>query len=190
MIGCLVKQPGKAVRIQRAAFFVPAGPVPYKGLRSELLFFAPMSTSVAAAGLLLLLGLGACQSETKPGQAVPETAPTESATLAVPAPPADQTAAYLADPQVNDVLVVRFVPEGSQAEQFYFYQVFRLGGDTVYTHPARQPVASADADASRPDTYAPEATRAFTKKELQEFRQESPADPQHSRLVRVRRGDK
>ena len=149
-----------------------------------------MSKSVAAAALLLLLGLGACQSGTKPEQSSTETAQTESTTLAVPAPPADQTSEYLAKPQVNDVLVVRFVPEGSQAEQFYFYQVFRLGGDTVYTHPARQPVTSAAADASRPDTYAPEATRAFTRQELLDFRQESPADPQHSRLVQVRRGDK
>lgn len=148
-----------------------------------------MSKSVATAALALL-GLGACQSETKPEQTAAETAPAESTTLAVPAPPADQTAAYLADPQVNDVLVVRFVPEGSQTEQFYFYQVFRLSGDTVYTHPARQPVPTADADASRPDLFAAEAIRAFTKKELQEFRQESPADAQHSRLVRVRRGGK
>lgn len=148
-----------------------------------------MKNRVAAAAALLL-GLGACQSESKPEQAA-TTPPTGSATtLAVPVPPADKTTEYLAAPQVNDVLVVRFVPEGTTAEQFYFYQVFRLGGDTVYTHPARQPVPTAEADASRPNLFAPEAIRAFTKKELQEFRQESPADPQHSRLMRVRRGDR
>ncbi|RAK65920.1 hypothetical protein [Hymenobacter edaphi] len=146
-----------------------------------------MSKSVAAAAALLLVGLGACQSETKSGPAATAPAQPESAPLAVPAPPADRTAEYLTDPRVGDVLVVRFVAEGSAAEQFYFYQVFRLGGDTVYTHPARQPVASPAADASRPDVFAPEAIRAFTRRELQEFRQESPADPQHSRLVQVRR---
>ncbi|MCC3158384.1 hypothetical protein LJ737_14135 [Hymenobacter sp. 15J16-1T3B] len=148
-----------------------------------------MSKSVAAVAALLLLGLAACQSENKPEQAATEPASTESTTLAVPAPPADKTAEYLANPLVGDVLVVRFVPEGSAAEQFYFYQVYKLGGDTVYTHPARKPVASADADASRPDIFAAEATRAYTKRELAEYQHESPADPQHSRLVRVRRGE-
>ncbi|RTQ45257.1 hypothetical protein EJV47_25605 [Hymenobacter gummosus] len=143
-----------------------------------------------AAAALLLTGLSACQSESKPEQSAP-TPPTQTdnTTLAVPAPPADRTAEYLAAPQVGDVLVVRFVPENGPAEQFYFYQVYRLGGDTVYTHPARQPAATADADASRPDVFAPEAIRTYTKKELQEYRQESPSDPQHSRLVRVRRGE-
>ncbi|GAB2959457.1 hypothetical protein GCM10027048_28570 [Hymenobacter coalescens] len=137
----------------------------------------------------MALLLCACQSETKPAQTGTETAPAETTTLAVPAPPADRTAEYLSNPQVGDVLVVRFVPEGGTAEQFYFYQVFRLGGDTVYTHPARQPAASADADASRPDVFAPEAIRAYTRRELLEYQRESPADPQHSRLVRVRRAD-
>ncbi|GAB3839305.1 hypothetical protein [Hymenobacter jeollabukensis] len=149
-----------------------------------------MSKSVAAAAALLLAGLGACQSETKPEQSATAPAQAESTTLAVPAPPADKTAEYLANPQLGDVLVVRFVPEGSAAEQFYFYQVYKLGGDTVYTHPARQPVAAPDADASRPDIFAPEATRAYTRRELAEYQQESPSDPLHSRLVRVRRGNK
>jgi hypothetical protein len=149
-----------------------------------------MSRFVAAAAVVLGLTAGACQSDKKPEQeADAAPAKTESTTLALPAPPADRTAEYLANPQVGDVLVVRFVPEGGPAEQFYFYQVYRLGGDTVYTHPARQPAAAADADASRPDIFAPEATRAYTRRELQEYRQESPADPQHSRLVRVRRGE-
>ncbi|OON68762.1 hypothetical protein [Hymenobacter sp. CRA2] len=141
-----------------------------------------------AAAALLLAGLSACQSETKPEQTA-DPAQTESTTLALPAPPADKTATYLADPRVGDVLVVRFVPEGSSTEQFYFYQVFRLSGDTVYTHPARQPAASPDADASRPDVFATEATRAYTKRELVEYQREDPGDKIHSRLVRVRRSE-
>jgi hypothetical protein len=111
-----------------------------------------------------------------------------AALLALGACQSDKTAEHLADPQLGDVLVVRFVPADGPAEQFYFYQVFKLGGDTVYTHPARQPAAAADADLSRPGTFAPEAIRAYSKKELLEYQQESPADPQHSRLVQVRRG--
>lgn len=150
-------------------------------MAAPLSYFCPMRTFLTAAALL---GLSACQSETQPEQAAPpaKTAPT---TLALPAPPADRTAEYLASPQVGDVLVVRFVPEGSTTEQFYFYQVFGLEGDQVHTHPARQPVARMDADVSQPGMFATDATRSYTLRELQEYQREDPNDKIHSRLVRV-----
>lgn len=140
---------------------------------------------LAIALTALLLSTAACQPK-KAAEADQITEPdTRSTTLAVPAPPADRTAEYLADPKVGDVLVVRFVPEGETKEQFYFYQVFRLSGDTVVTHPAQKPAASADADVQGMGVFAQQAERAYTKQELLDYQKEDPADPQHSRLVRV-----
>ncbi|KAA9332401.1 hypothetical protein F0P96_13080 [Hymenobacter busanensis] len=131
----------------------------------------------------LLLTLVACQQ--KDPQTVGATA--TAAEPAAPAAPADSTAAYLANPKIGDVLVVRFQPQGTSQEQFFFYQVFKLSGDTVLTHPAFKPVASADADTRTPGVFSPDAERAYTRAELASFQREDPLDPQHSRLVRIRR---
>ncbi|UYZ61040.1 hypothetical protein [Hymenobacter latericus] len=137
----------------------------------------------AALGALLLLS--ACQRKDARKIATADSAPA----AATPAPAApDQTAAYLSNPQVGDVLVVRFFPEGGAQEQFYFYRVFRVSGDSILTNPARNPASSATADVSGMDVFAPQAVRAYTRQELVDFQKEDPTDRQHAKLVQVRRG--
>ncbi|GAA4373701.1 hypothetical protein [Hymenobacter koreensis] len=133
----------------------------------------------------LLLLSAACQH--KDPQQTAATANTPNETVA--AAPPDSTTQYLANPKVGDVLVVRFQPEGAPQQQFYFYQVFRLAGDTVLTRPALKPAATADADVRTLGVFSPDAVRAYTRAELQEYRREDPMDPQHTRLIGVRRGE-
>ncbi|AYA37092.1 hypothetical protein D3Y59_08510 [Hymenobacter oligotrophus] len=139
----------------------------------------------AALGVLLLLS--ACQRKDARKPDAASTAPATPATAPAPTP-TDRTAEYLSNPQVGDVLVVRFFPKGGAQERFYFYRIFRVSGDSILTNPARQPAASATADISGMEVFAPQAVRTYTRQELVDFQKEDPIDPQHSKLVQIRRG--
>ena len=95
--------------------------------------------------------------------------------------------AYLAEPKVGDVYVVRFQPEGDTATRYYFYKLYSVTPDSALFHPARKESEKADADVAGADFFAETQTLAYTRKELPDLLKEQPGDALKTRLVGIRR---
>ncbi|WBA42090.1 hypothetical protein [Hymenobacter canadensis] len=93
----------------------------------------------------------------------------------------------VADPQVGDVYVVQFQPQGSPAPRYYFYHLFRVAPDSVYLHPARQDSPSPDADLRQLAFEPTPKTIVYTRAELRELLELQPGDVTKSHLIQVRR---
>lgn len=100
---------------------------------------------------------------------------------------ADTVQEQVANPNVGDVYVVRFQPQGTTATRYFFYHLYRVTPDSAYLHLARQDSPSADADL-RQLAFEPSANSiGYTRAELLELLKEQPGDATKSRLVKVRR---
>lgn len=95
--------------------------------------------------------------------------------------------AYLAEPKVGDVYVVRFQPEGDTVKRYYFYKLYRVTADSALFHPARKEADKAEADVSGADVFAATQTIGYTRKELPNLLKEEPGDLLKTRLVGIRR---
>jgi hypothetical protein len=135
---------------------------------------------------LSLLLCGACNSSgSKKLNQEPEAAVTDA-----PAPAPAQTAVQqqVANPQVGDVFVVQFQPQGSQEMRYFFYHLYRVTSDSAYLHPARKEATDPAADLTQPDFQASGNTIAYTRGELAELLNQQPGDVLKTQLVQVRRG--
>jgi len=93
----------------------------------------------------------------------------------------------VANPEVGDVYVVQFQPQGDAAMRYYFYHLYRVTPDSAYLHPARKDSPTADANL-RQLAFEPSANSiGYTRAELTELLKEQPGDVTKSRLVQVRR---
>jgi hypothetical protein len=95
--------------------------------------------------------------------------------------------AYLGEPKVGDVYVVRFKPVGDTVSRYYFYKLYRVTPDSALFHPARKESEKADADVKGADFFADTQTLAYTRKELPDLLKEQPGDVLKTRLVGIRR---
>ena len=93
----------------------------------------------------------------------------------------------VAKPQVGDVYVVQFQPQGGPDKRYFFYHVFRATPDSAYLHPASQESADANADLRQPQFQASTNTMVYTRAELAELLTEQPGDVSKARLIEVRR---
>ncbi|TGE29665.1 hypothetical protein [Hymenobacter metallicola] len=132
--------------------------------------------------LSALLLCGACNSsETKPPAAEPvaATAPAASAPTAVQS--------QVARPQVGDVYVVQFQPQGTAEMRYFFYHLYRVTPDSAYLHPARKEATDPAADLTQPDFQPSATTIAYTRAELVGLLKLQPGDVLKTQLIQVRR---
>ncbi|WP_229755345.1 hypothetical protein [Hymenobacter cavernae] len=95
--------------------------------------------------------------------------------------------AYLAEPKIGDVYIVRFHPEGDTASRYYFYKLYRVTSDSVLFHPARKEATQLDAEVNGADFFATTQTLGYTRNELPGLLKEEPGDVLRTRLVGIRR---
>jgi hypothetical protein len=99
----------------------------------------------------------------------------------------DTAQEQVANPQVGDVYVVQFQPQGTTTTRYFFYHLYRVTPDSAYVHPARQDSPTPDADL-RQLAFEPTPTViGYTRIELAELLNEQPGDVTKSKLIRVRR---
>ncbi|UOQ55334.1 hypothetical protein [Hymenobacter cellulosivorans] len=142
-----------------------------------------MQKTLLSAFLLPLVLCGACQSsDSKTAAQQPAAAATE-----VPPPPPTEVKLRVDNPQVGDVYVVRFQPQGTQEQRYFFYHLYRVTPDSAYLHPARKEATDPAADLTQPDFQASSNTIGYSRDELEGLLQIEAGDVLQTQLVEVRR---
>lgn len=145
-----------------------------------------MQKTLFSAFLLPLLLCGACQSS---DSKTATQQPAATATEVPPPPPPSEAKLRVDNPQVGDVYVVRFQPQSTQEQRYFFYYLYRLTPDSAYLHPARKEATVPTADLSQPDFQASSNTIGYSRDELAGLLQPQAGDVLKTQLIEVRRAE-